>query len=168
MMNKRAFNQQRQFRSVPTRIAAVLLLFGLSMPMQTANSQVTGAQSMGVSAGSPKDNEILAVVSLDIARSFKVDSVKLAIDDDVVSARTFENRDIAAFRPGTVLTHFQGNMPTGEHRLTVFYTGIDGQNRAFKREGSFIVSKRTGPKYVELKISDAQDPDHPTVSMEEW
>jgi hypothetical protein len=150
------------------RIAAVFLLVGLSMSMQMAYAQGAAGPNPGVSAGSPKNNEILAVVSLNITQSFKVDSVNLVIDDEVVSGRTYGAPDIAAFRPGAVLTHFQGNMATGEHQLTVFYTGIDSQNRPFKREGSFVVTKGAGPRYVELKISDADDPDRPTFSMEEW
>lgn len=167
-MEKRSFSQPTGFQGMLTRIAGVFLLVGLSMSMQTAYSQGAGGPNPGVPVGSPKNNEVLAVVSLDITRSFKVDSVNLLIDDDAVSARTYAARDIAAFRPGTVLTYFQGNMTTGEHQVTVFYTGIDGQNRPFKREGSFVVTKGAGPRYVELKISDADDPDHPTFSMDEW
>ena len=167
-MDKRSLTQQTRWRCVTARVASVLLLVGLSIPMQTAYSQGAGGANPGVSTGSPKNNEILAVVSLDITQSFKVDSVSLVIDDDVVSARTYGARDIAAFRPGAVLAHFQGNMERGEHQVTVFYTGIDSQNRPFKREGSFVVTKGVGPRYVELKIFNADDPDHPAFSMEEW
>jgi hypothetical protein len=165
MMDKRPLNLRARLWSVPTRTAALLLLFGLSMPMQTANSQVTDTQVMAP----PKDKQTLAVaVSLDIAQSFKVDSVSLLIDDKVVYAQSYGSRDIAAFYRGTVLAQFQAGMPTGEHHITVFYTGIDGQNRAFKRQGSFVVTKAAGPKYVQLRISDAHDADQPTFLMEEW
>jgi len=167
-MDNRALKQGRRFQRVPARIAVVLLLFGLSMPMQAADPQVTVAEGTGASTKRPKDNEILAVVSLDIAHTFRVDSINLLIDDSVVSAQSYVDRDIAAFRRGAVLAHFLGNMTVGKHEVTAFFTGIDGQNRVFKRAGSFVVSKGAGPKYVELKISDAQDPDHPAFSIEEW
>jgi hypothetical protein len=170
MMDKRPLNLRARLWNVPTRTAALLLLFGLSMPMQTANSQVTAtAQGVGVPAAPPSDKQTLAVaVSLDIAKSFKVDSVSLLIDDKVVYAQSYGSRDIAAFYRGTVLAQFQGDMPSGEHHITVFYTGIDGQNRAFKRENSFVVTKAAGPKYVQLRISDAHDADQPTFLMDEW
>ena len=169
-MDKRRLNLRARLWSVPTQTAALLLLFGLSMPMQTANAQVTATtQGVGVPAAPPMDKQALAVaVSLDIAKSFKVDSVSLLIDDNVVSAQSYGSRDVGAFYRGKVLAQFQGDMPTGEHHITVFYTGIDGQNRAFKRQGSFVVTKGAGPKYVQLRISDAHDADQPAFFMDEW
>lgn len=167
-MNNRALNQGSRFRRVLARIAGVLLLLGLSMPMQAANSHLPDVRGTDASTRPPKDNEILAVVSLDVAQSFRIDSVNLLIDDNVVSAQSYRDRDIAAFRRGAVLAYFLGNMTVGKHQVTAFFTGIDGQNRVFKGAGSFVVSKGAGPKYLELKISDVLDRDRPAISLEEW
>jgi hypothetical protein len=167
MMDKRPLNLRARLWSAPTRTAALLLLFGLSMPMQTANAQVTATPG-GVTAPSGDKQTLGVALSLDIAQSFKVDSVSLLVDDKVVSTQSYGSRDIAAFYRGKVLAQFQASVPTGEHHITVFYTGIDGQNRAFKRQGYFVVTKAAGPKYVQLKISDAHDADQPNFFMEEW
>jgi hypothetical protein len=169
MMDKRPLNLRARLWSVPTRTAALLLLFGLSMPMQTANSQVTAAQGTGGVTAPAGDKQTLSVaLSLDIAQSFKVDSVSLLVDDKVVSTQSYGSRDIAAYYRGKMLAQFQASVPTGVHHITAFYTGIDGQNRAFKRQSSFVVTKAAGPKYVQLKISDAHDADQPNFFMEEW
>jgi hypothetical protein len=162
ILDNRAQNQRKWYQSVPARMAAMMLLFGLSIPMQTANSQDTGAQSRGGSARANKNNEIRVAVSSNIARSFKVDSISILIDDDVVSSQTSEGGQ------GRVLARFRGHIPAGKHRITALFTGIDYQNKVFKSEGSFVVTTGAGPKYIVLKISDDSDEERPTVSMEEW
>jgi len=166
ILDNRAQNQRKWYQSLPARMAAMVLLFGLSIPMQTANSQDTGAQSRGGSARANKNNEIRVAVSSNIARSFKVDSIIILIDDSEVSSRTYEGGRGAD--QGRVLTRFQGYMAAGPHRITALFTGIDYENRVFKSEGSFVVTTGSGPKHIVLKISDESAEARPTVSMEEW
>jgi hypothetical protein len=165
-LDERALAWPARLRKSPARIAAAMLVCALSLPLQSANGQGAGAQGMS-SPDSARDRQTLAVaVSLDIASSFKVDSVSLLVDQNLVSAQSFGSADIAAFYRGKVLAQFQGAVGTGQHQITVFYTGLDGQNRPFKSESTFVVAKGPGPAYVQLRISDASDPDHPKFVME--
>ncbi len=167
-LDERVLGRPVRLRKSPVRIAAAMLVCALSLPLQSANGQGAGAQGIP-SPGSAQDKQSLAVaVSLDIAHSFKVDSVSILLDQNAVSVQSFGSQDIASFYRGKVLAQFQGGVRVGQHQITVFYTGIDSQNRPFKHQSTFAVTKGAGPTFVQLRISDASDPNHPVLLMGEW
>jgi hypothetical protein len=165
-LDERAPGRPARLRKSPARIAAAMLVCALILPLQSANGQGAGAQGVSPPASAQGKQTLTVAVSLDIAHSFKVDSVSLLVDQNLVSAQSFGSTDIAAFYRGKVLAQFQGGVGAGQHQITAFYTGLDSQNRPFKSESTFVVAKGSGPAYVQLSISDANDPDHPTFVME--
>ena len=60
------------------------------------------------------------------------------------------------------------NLSVGEHTLSAFFTGIGPNGREYKRGTTLNISKKTGPKYVELRVSDSSLKLQPEFFVREW
>jgi hypothetical protein len=105
---------------------------------------------------------------LDIGEFFKLDSVKLKIDDKEVSNYLYTVRERKALARGGVQRLYMGNIRTGKHELVALFVGIGPNNREYRRGASLEFEKTEDPKFIELKISDAMKNQQPKFTIKEW
>jgi hypothetical protein len=116
----------------------------------------------------PASRQLAVYLSMDRGTLFELESVELKLDDRVVTTHLYSSRELKALARGGSHQLWIGNVPSGEHELAAFLTGIGPNGRAYRRAAALTVAKGHAPKTVELKIADLQRKLQPEFVMREW
>lgn len=116
----------------------------------------------------PSGTQVNVFVSIDASEYFSLDGVSLKINDRPISNHLYTRRELAALERGAVQRLFTGNLPTGEHELVAIVTGQGPEKRDFRRAVSIDFTKKSGTKYVELKIQGDDLRKQPLFQLKEW
>jgi len=116
----------------------------------------------------PSNTQVSVFVSMDVGEFFSLDAVQLLIDNKAVANHLYTEREIGALRRGGVQRLYLGNLSTGKHELTAFFTGLGKEQRPYKRGTTLVLEKGLGPKYVELRITDSEAKLQPEFAVREW
>lgn len=116
----------------------------------------------------PANTQVAVFVSLDVGKFFELDSVQLKLDDQVVANYLYTSQELAALARGGVQRLWLGNVRVGKHELVAFFSGKGTHERDYRRGATVTFEKQTGPKYIELKISDVSRKLQPEFVVKEW
>jgi hypothetical protein len=116
----------------------------------------------------PASTQVAVFVSLDVGKLFVLDSVQVKLDDKVVSNYLYTERELEALRRGGVQRLYLGNLKSGKHELTAFFTGKGPHDRDYRRGATVVFEKGTDPKYLELQIKDKESNFQPEFRVKEW
>jgi hypothetical protein len=116
----------------------------------------------------PASTQTAVFVSLDVGRLFKLDSVQVKIDNEVVANHLYTPHEVAALARGGVQRLYIGNLRAGRHEIVAFFTGQGPHDRDYRRGATHVFEKQTGPKYIELQIRDRERNLQPEFSIREW
>lgn len=115
----------------------------------------------------PPSNQVAIYLSMDLGQFFNLDAVKLEIDNKLVASELYTDKQINALFRGGVQRLYIGNLKTGEHEVSAFFTGR-GPQQDYKRGAKLIVNKAQTPLVLELKIIDSSAQLQPTFEIKEW
>ena len=113
----------------------------------------------------PANTQLSVLLAVDADETFSLDSVKLKIDDEVVTQYLYTDRQIHALKRGGVQRLYMGNLRAGEHELTAVFIGYGPNNREYKRAATLTFNKETGQKTIEVKISASEGSYQPEFSV---
>jgi hypothetical protein len=116
----------------------------------------------------PANTQVAVFVSMDVGTFFALDSVKIVVDGKEVANYLYTQREAEALLRGGVHRVWLGNLKTGRHEVTAFFTGQGPHERDYKRGATLALDKGVGAKYVELKISDRARQLQPEFIVKEW
>lgn len=116
----------------------------------------------------PANTQVNVFLSLDVGKFFTLESVKLKLDGKVVASHTYTDKELAALAKGGIHKLHMANLSVGEHTISAFMTGVGPKGRDYKRGTTLKIDKQSGPKYVELKITDSSLKLQPEFSVEQW
>ena len=116
----------------------------------------------------PANTQVAVFVSMDVGKLFSLDSVQVSLDDKIVSNYLYTPLEVQALHRGGVQRMFVGNLKTGEHTLTAFFTGVGPHERDYKRGATVKFEKATGAKYIELRIKDSTGKLQPEFDVKVW
>lgn len=116
----------------------------------------------------PANTQLNVFLSLDVGKFFTLESVKLKLDGDFVSSHIYSDKEVTALSRGGVHKLHMANLSVGEHTLSAFFTGTGPSGREYKRGTTLKINKESGPKYVELRITDSTMKLQPEFSVEQW
>jgi hypothetical protein len=116
----------------------------------------------------PASTQVSVFLSLDVGKYFRPSSIKLKIDDKVVSYHLYTESDITALKRGGVQRLFTGNYKLGKHELVAFVIGSGQRARQIKLGTSVEFNKDDDPKYIELKIKDVKSKRQPVFDTKVW
>ena len=116
----------------------------------------------------PASTQVALFVSMDVGKLFSLDSVQIKLDDKIVADYLYTPNEVAALHRGGVQRVFMGNLKTGAHEITAFFTGQGPHVRDYRRGATIKLTKGVGAKYVELKISDRAVKAQPEFVVKEW
>ncbi|MBT8093160.1 MAG: hypothetical protein KJN77_08995, partial [Gammaproteobacteria bacterium] len=94
----------------------------------------------------PSNTQVAVFVSLDDEASFRLDALKLELDGDLATHHIYSFKELEALQKGGVQRVYTGNLPTGEHHLTVTMIGKLKNGDDFTQSDSFPFSKGVEPK----------------------
>ncbi len=116
----------------------------------------------------PASTQVVLFLSMDVGNFFKLDSVKVSINDKVVATHLYTNRQNHALIKGGIQRLYMGNLKNGEHEVTAIFTGLGPDNREYKRGATTIIDKEDDLKMLELMIRDSEKNMQPDFKFKEW
>lgn len=116
----------------------------------------------------PANTQYVVYLSLGTGEFFKPDSITLKIDDEIVAAHLYTDRQISALSRGGMQRLHMGNLKSGEHEMTVIIAGQGTDNRAVKQAASLSFEKRTDVASFEISIRDQSGNYQPKIQIVEW
>jgi hypothetical protein len=101
----------------------------------------------------PSNTQVALFVSLAEGQTFRLDSVQIQIDGELVAHHIYSFKELEALQKGGVQRIYTGNIPTGEHQLEVSVAGELPGGRDLSGTESFSFSKDVEPKLVGITLA---------------
>lgn len=115
----------------------------------------------------PASSQVAIYVSMDIGQYFDLDAVKLEINNQLVASELYTEKQTRALFRGGVHRLYIGNLKSGEHEISAFFTGR-GPQQDYKRGAKLMVNKTQAPMVLELRILDSTAQLQPVFEIKEW
>ena len=116
----------------------------------------------------PGSTQVAVFVSMDVGEFFQLDAVKVKIDDQVIGSHLYTEKQLDALTRGGIQRLYVGNVKSGSHQISAFFTGKGPQGRDYKRAAEMTFEKTTDPALIELKIVDSTQKYQPIFEIVEW
>ena len=116
----------------------------------------------------PASTQFSLYVSTDADRYFEIDSIKVKINDELVTAHLYTENQKSALRRGGIQKLHTGNLKTGEHELVAIFIGYGPGKAEYKRAVTHKFMKDTDPIQLEIRISDEQRTQQPRFEVHPW
>ena len=116
----------------------------------------------------PSNTQLVVFLSLDVGEYFRLDAVKLTIDDKLVASHLYTTRENDALSRGGIQRLYIGNLKTGNHEITAIFNGEGPDDREYKRGATISINKEDDPKMLELRIMDSTANMQPDFDFKEW
>lgn len=116
----------------------------------------------------PSNTQFSIFLSVNAGHLFILDSVQIRIDDKNVANHLYTERELAALKRGGVQRLYIGNLPSGEHEIVAFFTGIGPNGRDYRRGKTIIIDKTGEPQFVEFSIEDDSSKEQPEFNARIW
>ncbi|MCW9015093.1 MAG: hypothetical protein OQL06_15100 [Gammaproteobacteria bacterium] len=115
----------------------------------------------------PSNTQVSVFVSTQEGDDFRLDAVQVKLDNKIVAHHLYTFRELEALQRGGVQRLYTGNVKTGDHDLVVSFSGKAPAGGEYKRSASYSLTKKAGPKFVEIKIAgpDAGEQD---IRFKDW
>jgi hypothetical protein len=101
----------------------------------------------------PSNTQVAVFVSLAEGESFRLDSVQIQIDGELVAHHIYSFKELEALQKGGVQRIYTGNLRSGEHRIDVSVAGKQPGGADFSGSESFSFSKDAEPKLVGITLA---------------
>lgn len=116
----------------------------------------------------PANTQIALFLSVDVGEFFRLDSVKVKIDDKLVASHLYTERQNHALSKGGIQRLYLGNLRNGDHEVTAIFTGVGPNNREYRRGATMTLEKDDDPKMVEIRVYDSAKNMQPEFDFKEW
>ncbi|MBK6469969.1 MAG: AraC family transcriptional regulator [Betaproteobacteria bacterium] len=116
----------------------------------------------------PAGTQVALFVSMDVGKLFDLESVQIKLGDTLVATHLYTSQEVQALHRGGVQRVYVGNLRAGKHQVTAFFTGRGPHERDYKRGATLAFDKGTEPRYIELRIRDAQAKLQPEFDVKIW
>lgn len=101
----------------------------------------------------PSNTQVAVFVSLVSGETFRLDSVEIQLDGNLVAHHLYTFKELEALQKGGVQRIYTGNVRFGEHDLQVSVIGKTGGGTDFQKSERFKVNKEVGPKIMEISLA---------------
>jgi hypothetical protein len=104
----------------------------------------------------PSNTQLAVFVSLAEGEDFRLDAVQIAINGELVAHYIYSFKELEALQKGGVQRIFTGNVPTGEHQISVSYDGKLLNGKDFSSSESFSFTKGIEPKLLGITLAGSE------------
>jgi hypothetical protein len=116
----------------------------------------------------PDDSSVVVFLSVDGGNYFDLDSVKLTLDETLVTSYLYTDREVVALKKGGVQRLYMGNIKSGDHQLVAIFTGKGPQDKDYKRAETISINKEKGAAFIKLIVRDNLEKKQPEFVYETW
>ena len=116
----------------------------------------------------PEDSSVVVFLSVDGGNYFSLDSVKLLLDDTMVTSYLYTDREGTALKKGGIQRLYMGNVKSGAHQFAAVFTGKGPQGQDYKQAETIQINKEKGAAFIKLVIRDNLEKKQPEFVYETW
>ena len=102
----------------------------------------------------PSGTQVAVFVALEGDEDFRLDAVKIAIDGEAAAHHIYSFKELEALQKGGVQRLYTGNVPTGNHEISVSVIGKLKNGKDFNESGSFAFAKGVEPKTLGITLTE--------------
>jgi hypothetical protein len=113
-------------------------------------------------------NTLVVFLSVEGGNYFVLDSVKLVLNDTMVTTYLYTDREVTALKKGGIQRLYMGNVKSGDHQISAVFTGKGPQGQDYKRAESITLAKEKGAAFLKLVIRDDEAKKQPEFVYETW
>jgi hypothetical protein len=101
----------------------------------------------------PSGTQVALFVALADRDDFRLDSVRVDINGELATHHIYSFKELDALRQGGVQRLYTGNVPTGDHQISVTMQGKLKNGDEFSTSDSFAFAKGVEPAAVGITLS---------------
>ena len=102
----------------------------------------------------PSGTQVAVFVAIAPEESFRLDAVKIEINGELATHHIYSFKELEALQKGGVQRIYTGNVPTGDHQLSVTMIGKLKNGAEFNQTDSFTFAKGVEPKALGVTLRD--------------
>lgn len=115
----------------------------------------------------PSNTQVSIFISTPQDDEFRLDAIQVKLDNKVVAHHLYTFRELEALQRGGVQRVYTGNIKTGDHDLVVSFSGKAPAGGVYRRSASYTLTKKAGPKFVEVKIAGPEAGEQ-DIKFKDW
>ena len=101
----------------------------------------------------PSNTQVTVFVALGEGDDFRLDAVKLDIDDQLAAHHIYSFKELEALQQGGVQRLYMGNLATGSHEIEVAVLGKLPNGKELSRTQRFSFSKDVEPRLLGITVA---------------
>ena len=101
----------------------------------------------------PSNTQVALFVAIEEDENFRLDAVKIEIDGELATHHIYSYKELDALRKGGVQRIYTGNVPTGNHQLSVTMVGKLTNGTDFNKTDQFSFAKGVEPKALGITLA---------------
>ena len=101
----------------------------------------------------PSNTQVAVFVSVAADDKFRLDAVKIEINGELATHHIYSFKELEALQKGGVQRVYTGNLPTGDHQLSVTMIGKLKNGTEFNETGNFSFAKGVEPKALGITLA---------------
>lgn len=101
----------------------------------------------------PSNTQISVFVEMAETEDFRLDAVHVTINGDLATHHIYSFKELEALQKGGVQRIYTGNIPTGDHQISVTMNGKLKNGKDFSESGNFAFAKGVKPKALGITLA---------------
>lgn len=101
----------------------------------------------------PSNTQVALFVSIAADEKFRLDAVQIQINGELATHHIYSFKELEALEKGGVQRIYTGNIPTGDHELSVTMLGKLKNGNDFNETDSFMFTKGVKPKTLGITLA---------------
>ena len=101
----------------------------------------------------PSNTQVAVFVAIEDDDDFRLDAVKIEINGELATHHIYSYKELEALQKGGVQRIYTGNVPTGDHRLSVTMIGKLKNGNEFNKTDEFSFAKGVEPKALGITLA---------------
>ena len=101
----------------------------------------------------PSNTQVALFVAIEDDEDFRLDAVKIEIDGELATHHIYSYKELEALQKGGVQRIYTGNVPTGDHQLSVTMIGKLKNGTEFNKTDQFSFAKGVEPKALGITLA---------------
>ncbi len=101
----------------------------------------------------PSGTQIAVFVEMAEKDTFRLDAIQVHIDGELAAHHIYSFKELEALEKGGVQRVYTGNVPTGQHEITVSVLGKLKNGNDYEQSGAYTFSKGVEPKTLGITLA---------------
>lgn len=101
----------------------------------------------------PSNTQVAVFVAIEDDDDFRLDAVKIEINGELATHHIYSYKELEALQKGGVQRIYTGNVPTGDHQLSVTMIGKLRNGNEFNQTDEFSFAKGVEPKALGITLA---------------